>query len=184
MEQETECRFLEIDKDALVRKLKELGAEDRGEIMLEEVIIYGPDNAWKDEPRFIRLRKKGDATKLTYKEHRSQTLGGAYELELEVSDLEKAVSFFEAIGFPPYRRQQKKRHSFEHNGVTFDIDTWPRVPVYVELEGPSEEALKEAASNVGYDWADAVFNDAAWVLENKYHTPLRSLRWFTFDRVE
>lgn len=184
MTPEIECRFLEVDKDALVTKLRELGAKDEGEVLLEEVIIYGPHNAWKDEPRFVRIRKTGDTTKLTYKEHRSQSLGGAHEIEFAIEDLGKAAAFFEAIGFPPFRWQQKKRHTLELHSVTFDIDTWPTLPPYVELEGKSEEDLKRAAALVGYDWTDAVFNDAAWVIENKYNIAVRELRWFTFDHVE
>ncbi len=184
MTPEIECRFLEIDKEALVAKLLELGATDKGEVMLEEVIIYGPNNAWKTEPRFIRIRKKGEKTELTYKEHRSQELGGAYEIEYGIDSLEKASAFFEAIGMPPFRRQQKRRHSLKLDDVTFDIDTWPTVPPYVEVEGPSELALKEAIAAVGYSWTNAIFNDAAWVLENKFNIKLKELRWFTFDRVE
>jgi adenylate cyclase, class 2 len=184
MTPEIECRFLEIDKDALVAKLLGLGATDKGEVMLEEVIIYGPNNAWKDEPRFVRIRKMGDRTALTYKEHRNQSLGGAHEIEFGIEDLNKATSFFEAIGFPPFRWQQKKRHTLHLGSVTFDIDTWPTLPPYVELEGESEESLKEAAARVGYEWSNAVFNDAAWVIQNKYNIAVRELRWFTFDRVE
>jgi adenylate cyclase, class 2 len=182
--QEIEFRFLEINKDELVRKLLSLGARDEGESMLEETIIYDPKLKWKDEQRFIRLRKKGDVTKLTYKHHQSQTIGGAYEIEFGIDDLKKAEALFEEIGLPAYRHQQKKRHTLQLNGVTFDIDTWPRIPTYAELEGDSEESLKTAAKAVGYDWNDAVFNDAAWIIENKYNIPVKSLRWFTFDKFE
>jgi adenylate cyclase class 2 len=182
--QEIECRFLEIDKDALVKKLVQLGAHDEGETMLEEIIIYDKDLKWRKENRFIRLRKIGDITKLSYKEHREHTVDGTFEIELGIDDYKKAELFFDKIGLNPYRHQQKKRHSFKLDGVTFDIDTWPRIPAYVELEGESEDALKKAAAVVGYDWKDAIFHNASWVIENKYNIPVRELRWFTFDRFE
>ena len=182
--QEIECRFLEIDKDVLVKKLLELGAHDKGESMLEETIIYDPECNWRNENRFIRLRKVGDKTKLTYKEHREQAVDGAYEIEFGIEDYKKAELFFEKIGFKPYRHQQKKRHTLELSGVTFDIDTWPRIPTYVELEGESEQALKDAARAVGFDWKDVVLNDPAWIIENKCNIPVRKLRWFTFDKYE
>jgi adenylate cyclase, class 2 len=182
--QEIECRFLEIDKAALIEKLRSLGAKDLGETMLEETIIYDSKLAWRDELRFIRLRKVGDKIKLTYKEHQKHTVDGTYEIELGIDDYAKAELLFEKIGMRPYRHQQKMRHTFEFGDVTFDIDTWPRMPAYVELEGESEQALKSAAEAVGYEWKDADFHNARWVIENHYQIPVGQLQWFTFDRYE
>lgn len=181
---EIEVRFLEIDKAALIKKLLSLGAKDLGEVMLEEAIIYGPENKWLNERRFIRIRKSGEKVKLTYKEHTEQAIGGASEVEFEVPDFKKAEFFFEKIGWPAYRHQQKKRHTLEYNDVTFDIDTWPHVPTYVELEGPSEESLRESAKMVGLDWEKHEVKDARWVIENIYKIPIGKMRWFTFDRFE
>lgn len=183
-EQEIECRFLEIDKDALIKKLISLGAENHGEVMLEETIIYDPEYKWRTEQRFVRIRKKGDKVILSYKEHQKHTVDGTYEIEFEIEDYKKAETIFEKIGLVAYRRQQKRRHTFTLDGVTFDIDTWPKIPVYVELEGASEEVLKKAASAVGFEWKDADTHNARWVIENKYSIPLGELRWFTFDRFE
>jgi hypothetical protein len=47
--QEIECRFLEVDKDVLIKKLLKLGAENKGEVMLEETIIYDPECKWSCE---------------------------------------------------------------------------------------------------------------------------------------
>ena len=181
---EIECRFLDIDKAALISKLRELGAKDLGENMLEETIIYDKEATWKTNGRLVRIRKTGDKTLLCYKHHSAHAVDGAIEIELEVGDAEKAEELFEKIGFKAWRHQQKLRHTFELGEITFDIDTWPRVPAYVELEGPSEEALKAAAIKLGFDWNDAIFNNAAWVIENKYNIPVREMAWFTFDRFE
>jgi len=181
---EIECRFLEIDKEALIAKLRALGATDEGETMLSETIIYDPELKWRDGQRFIRLRTSGGTTKLTYKEHRAHTADGTYELEVDVSDHAKAELIFEKIGLVPFRHQEKKRHVFHLGDATFDIDTWPRIPPYVEIEAPSEAALKKAAQAVGFDWKDADVHNARWVIENKYGIPVGKLRWFTFDRYE
>jgi adenylate cyclase, class 2 len=182
--QEIECRFLEIDKDGLIRKLHDLGAIDKGEELLEETIIYDPEGRWKDAHQFIRIRKSGDAIRLTLKQHREHGVGGAYEIEFGIDDMAKAEAFFEQIGLPPYRRQQKKRHTFLLDTVTVDIDTWPRIPAYVELEGESEAALKGVAEKLGLDWRDVDLHNARWVIENKYHIPIADLTWFTFDKYE
>jgi adenylate cyclase class 2 len=181
---EIECRFLGIDKPALIKKLVDLGAKDEGEKLLEETIIYDPELKWRDGHRFVRLRKMGDKTVITYKEHQEWTVDGMLEIEFGIDDYKKAELLFEKIGLVPFRRQQKKRHTLKLGNVIFDIDTWPSIPTYVELEGESEQALKEAAQKVGLDWGRADFHSASWVIENKYNIQVRQLRWFTFDKVE
>ena len=180
--QEIECRFLEIDKDALIKKLIELGAFDEGESLVKETVIYDKDLKWRDEERFLRLRKIDEKTTLTYKEHSVHTIDGTYELEFGIDDYEKAELLFEKIGLLPFRHQEKKRHTFQFNNVTVDIDTWPKIPTYVELEGDSEYALKDTAEKLGFNWQDADFHNARWIIENKYNIPVGTFRWFTFDR--
>ena len=182
--QEIECRFLEIDKETLIQKLIALGAINKGEVILEEIIIYDSAEEWKNENKFIRLRKAGDTAKVAYKEYKSQSIDGAYEIEFGIEDYDKAILFFERIGLKPFRYQQKRRHTFELNEVVFDIDTWPNIPPYLEIEGNSEQALKDATIAIGYNWDNAIFNNARWILETKYNIPIRSLRYFTFDRYE
>jgi adenylate cyclase class 2 len=180
---ETEVRFLEIDKDKLAIKLQSLGAIDRGEVLLEETIIYDKDLVWRDEKRFIRLRKSGDTATLTYKEHMPRASDGAEEIEFTVNDADQAADFLEKLGFVAFRHQEKLRHRFILKNVIFDIDTWPELPPYVELEGPTVEALQSAAQTAGFDWGKVVYEDARSVIENIYHIPVGSLRWFTFDKI-
>jgi len=65
-----------------------------------------------------------------------------------------------------------------------DIDTWPKIPTYAEIEGPSEEALKTTTDKLGLDWSKAVFDDARAIIEKKYSIPVGTMRSFTFDKVE
>ena len=74
--------------------------------------------------------------------------------------------------------------NLKDNPFTIDIDTWPKIPPYVELEGESEVALKHVAQDLGLDWKNAVFENARVVIETRYNIPLSTLRWFTFDRME
>jgi adenylate cyclase class 2 len=184
MNQEIECRFLEINKNDLLQKLRGLGARDKGEVLLKETIIYDKELKWRDEHQFIRLRKSGDTTTITFKHHQKNTVDGAYEIEFGVDNYEKAEMLFEKIGLFSFRHQEKKRHTLALDGVTFDIDTWPNIPTYIELEGRSEEALRNAAQRAGLDWNNADFHSASWVIENKYNIPVRQLRWFTFEKIE
>lgn len=184
MNKEIEARFLDIDKQKLTDKLAAIGATDKGEATLAEIIFYDQENKWSDEGRFVRVRSAGNTTKLTYKHNQAQTIDGVREIEFPVPDAKLVEQFLEAIGLVAFRRQEKKRHTFEKDGVTIDIDTWPKVPTYVELEGPSEEAIKSVAQALEFKWEDAVFDDARAVIQGRYEIPVGSLKWFTFERVE
>lgn len=182
---EIEARFLEIDKDEFVKKLHALGAKDLGEILLKEIIFFDRGLEWlKVGGEFIRLRIAGAKTILAYKHHKQKTVDGTTEIEFEVGDAKKAKAFLETIGFIAYRHQEKKRHTFQLDAVTIDIDTWPRVPTYVELEGSSEQALKDTAAKLGLEWNDAVFGAAGTIIEKHYGIPVHTMHWFTFDRFE
>ncbi len=182
--QEIECRFLEIDKGALIKKLKKLKAKDKGEGMLEEKVLYKTGIEWKPTNGFVRIRKSGKNITMTYKEHRLHTVDGTFEVELNIDDYAKADLLLEKMGWGNGRAQQKKRHTFELDGVTIDIDTWPKIPPYVELEGSSEAKLKKVAKKLELDWKKVEFHNARWVIEEVYKIPLGKLKYFTFDKFE
>jgi len=182
---EIECRFLEIDKEALIKKLLDLGAEDQGEKLLQEVIIYDKDLKWRNEDKRMRIRNADGKLTLSYKEHTDHnTVDGTIEIEIGIDNIKQTELLLEKLGFASFRHQEKKRHTFILDSVTFDIDSWPRIPTYVELEGDSEEALKKAAAAVGYDWKDVVFENPRSVIENRYKIPVGKMTWFTFERFE
>ncbi len=182
---EIEVRFLEIDKEAIVKELQALGAEDLGEDFLKEVIFYDKDLKWQyEEKKFVRLRQARGEIFLTFKHNEAETATGTVEFEFKVDDWEKAKAFLEAIGLTAFREQEKKRRTFKLGEVIVDIDTWPSIPTYVELEGKSEDDLKSAAKTLGLDWSKAIFETARFLIEKYYKIPVSKLRYFTFEKIE
>ena len=182
---EIEVRFLEINKSLLTKKLISIGARDQGEDLLEEIIFYDKDYKWRDvENKFVRLRKNKTHVTLAYKHHQNENFDGVEEIEFDVADIDKAELFLEKLGLIAYRHQQKRRHAFLLDNVNIDIDTWPKIPTYVELEGFSESTLKEVAAKLGLDWKNVIFESARTVIEKRYHIPVGSMKWFTFDKFE
>ena len=182
---EIEVRFLNIDKPALIKKLQLLGAKETPEYMLEEIIFYDSDLKWRDvEKRFVRIRKKDDSIVLTYKHNKQgTTLAGVEEIEFKVPEVEKVSLLLQRLNLIPYRHQQKLRHSFSFQNAAIDIDTWPTVPPYVEIEGESEQHVQNVAQEIGCDWSQRITDDALVVLEKYYHIPFGSLRVFKFDTI-
>lgn len=182
---EIEVKFLEIDKSKLIAKLNSLGAEDKGESHVAEMIFYDKDMKWRDEKnKFLRLRKTKDDSTLTYKHQLADTVDGTLELEVKVSDYDTTKEILVASGLVLYRHQEKIRHKFLIDDIVVDIDTWPKVPTYAELEGPSEKSLQVVASKLEFEWNKAEFGTARFVIEKHYGIPVSNLKYFTFDKIE
>ena len=181
---EIEVRFLEINAAGLKAKLADLGAVDGGETLLDEMIFYDDALAWKTQKRFVRLRRADGVTMATHKQYPQDADGMPQEIEFGVSDLETAALFLERIGLRLFRHQQKYRHTLRLGDVHFDFDTWPQIPTYVEVEGPSIAAIRLAAEGAGLCWADAVTLDPKDIIEVRYRIPVGDMHWFTFDRFE
>ena len=186
-DEEIEVRFLEVDKDALVAQLQaRTDTEDMGGTLLTEAIFYDKALTWQREGKeFLRLRSyDNEKTVLTYKkiEH---SLRGTTEIESTVGDFAAISRLLSVIGYPMYRTQEKKRHTFHmklpSGGVVMlDIDTWPTIPTYLEIEGTSEEDVKKAAEMLGFSWEQAKFRGARAVIEEVYGVPVGHLKVFTF----
>lgn len=182
---EIEVRFLEISKDELIQRLKDLNAVDLGEKLLDERIIYDNELTWRDGAgKILRLRSVNGVTELAYKERKQTTVDGVEEIEFTVSNADAAEALLSRLGHSTYRYQQKKRHSFKLGEVTVDIDTWPNVPTYVELEGESEDDLRKVAQQLALDWDDVELRSPREILEETYNIPVGNMKWFTFDKFE
>lgn len=180
-----EAKFLEVDKKKLKEKLMAFGAKDCGGEFFRETIFYDKAQTLRKrgDGRFIRIRKSKDQISLTYKHHQKSTVDGTEEIESTISDAKTAEKFLDRLGFVIYRIQEKKRHRYRVKGVSVDIDTWPKIPTYVELEGESATDLKKAAKLLGLDWSKAVFANAGRVIEDYYHFPLGDRFYFTFKKI-
>lgn len=183
MQAEIETRFLDINKNELVKKLVSLGAIDKGEEKLEEIIFHNKENSWKGQGKFVRLRRTKNKVRLTYKENVGQKVDSAQEIELEVSDFNECSELLSQIGLTAIRQIEKYRHTFKLGDVTIDIDTWPKLPVYAEMEGPSVESLQNVCSQLGFDWEKRFDGDAREVFRH-YGYDLDNITVVTFSEFK
>jgi adenylate cyclase class 2 len=61
------------------------------------------------------------------------------------------------LGLREVRYQENYREEWRLEEVVFDFDTWPGLPTFVEIEGPDEVSVRQAAAAVGLDYAAARF---------------------------
>lgn len=156
MHTEYEVRFLEIDVVAIKKKLDALGAELQWDLLQKRYVYnFIP----KVEGKWIRLRTNGDKTTLTIKNIVSSEIDGTQELEIEVDSFERTNLILKELGYEPKGYQENRRCQYILNGVEIDIDYWPLIPTYLEIEGPSEEAVYNTIEALGLNREEAITKD-------------------------
>ncbi|MFZ2887069.1 MAG: CYTH domain-containing protein [Minisyncoccia bacterium] len=160
MKTEFEARFINIDAGELREKLKSLGATlvypERLQRRLN--MDYPDQRLARTEHGWIRLRDEGvGKVTLTYKRRVSNSVEAAEETMVTVGSFEDAKAFLLAIGIDIKSEQESRRESWELNGVQIDIDTWPWLPVNVEVEGKDAQSVEETAKALGFDMKSALF---------------------------
>lgn len=179
---EIEARWLKIDPTSLKQRLLQLGATDEGEALFHEEVRRNPN--WPDyRGQFVRIRTKPTGVHVSYKHFKSDTVDGTEEIEFIASNATMAGLFCDRLGATLDREQEKRVHTFQLDDVTVGLDTWPNASTYVELEGPSETAIRLAAQQLDLDWNGAVFENALKVLEDHFHIPVSTYRHYTFDHI-
>ena len=156
MHTEYEARVLEIDKDEIIKKLESLNAEFQWDYV-QKRFVY--DFIPKIDGKWIRLRTNGEKSTLTIKNLVSSQIDGTQELEIEVDNFERTNLILKELGYEPKGYQENRRCQYLLNGVEIDIDSWPLIPTYLEIEGPSEEAVYNTLEILGYSKKDATTRD-------------------------
>lgn len=170
MNDELELRILDVDVEKITKKLESMGATKVGDWNYTRYVY---DTKPVDENKWIRLRTDGNKTELTYKCFTDDSIDGVKELEIQVSDFEKTKEFMEILGYSYRSVQQNKRTRYMYNDVEIDIDTWPHLNTFAEVEGPTSEKvnevielLKEYGSEVTGKNVQTIYEDNGFTLED------------------
>ena len=145
---EVETKVLDIDEAALRAKLAQLGAKEVADGRLI-VDWYGVrDVSAEDQPWRLRIRTGHGKNEVTWK-GKATSIPGALtrtveELQTTVFDAAVLGAIFEKLGLERSAHQEKDRTSFIYKEWRFDIDRYPGIPAFVEIEGSSEEHIAEA----------------------------------------
>ena len=177
---EYEARVLEIDHDEMIKQLEMLGAEKVFE-SLQQRYVY--DLKPKQENKWIRLRTNGEKTTLTIKSIEDLTISGTKEQEIVVDDFEKTNEILETLGFKNRGFQQNKRIQYILDGVEIDLDKWPLIPEYMEVEGPDEESVIRTLKKLGITQDEIITLDVTSIYEH-YGYDVLAMQNLSFDMEE
>lgn len=156
--EEIEVKFLDIDPTKIEKKLRAIGAEKIGDFSYRRRVFDYPDWRLDAKGSWLRLRDEGDRVTLSFK----QRLGmagegsggndeGMEETEIIVNDFVKTAQLILKLGFIEKHFAENKRTRWMKDGVEFDIDTYPALEPYLEIEASTWAKIDEAIAWLGLD---------------------------------
>lgn len=164
MNNEIEAQFLDINKDEIRLKLEKVGAKiEKPEVLMRRVVFYTGEHS------FARVRDEGGKIVMTYKNiSDDNSILGTKEVNVEVNDYDNAILFLKGCGLKIKARQDSKREVWKLGEVEICIDTWPWIPTFIEIEGPTENLVWETAKKLGFKKDQAKFGSVDTTYRHYY----------------
>ena len=159
--EEIEVKFLNIDKAAMEAKLGAIGAEKAGEYFYRRQVFDYPDLRLDQARAWVRIRDEGERITMGFKQRlgRDEGLGGndagMREIEFVIGDFQKGAEFLYQLGLANKFYQENRRTRYLKDGIEFDIDEWPLLPPYLEIEAKTWDDIDRAIVWLGLKREDA-----------------------------
>lgn len=159
---EREVKVLNIDKDEIENKLKNLGAVLLKDEEQTNIRFDTEDNYLKNTYNgYLRIRITKNMLNgtvkntLTFKRNVSRDkLRVNEETETEISNYEETIKILQFLGYNKKRPGYKHRRSYSYENIVFEIDTWDKDTYskpYLEIEMTTEEELEKAINMLQLD---------------------------------
>ncbi|MEU5356107.1 CYTH domain-containing protein [Streptomyces albidoflavus] len=146
---EYEAKALDIDPVKTARLITEAGGIRRSGPRLMRRYLY--DTLPATPNRWVRLRDTGAGTTLCVKQIATDAVDGTHETEVTVDSFEEASQLLGLIGLTPRGYQENRRTSYTLGPARLEIDAWPRIPPYLEIEADDADQVWETAAVLGID---------------------------------
>ncbi|MDF3290150.1 class IV adenylate cyclase [Streptomyces silvisoli] len=180
MKNEYEAKFLNIDVGDLRETIRQLGAEQAKPRTKLTRVIYENDTVQGNQ--WLRLRDEGDKITLTLKQVTdASSIDGTTEIEIQVNDLQATTELLGAVGLRRVRYQENYREEWRYGEIVFDLDTWPGLPTFLEIEGPDEAAVRQAAGLLRLDYGDARFGSVDEIYKSELGRDILAEPTLLFD---
>ncbi|HEY0694081.1 MAG TPA: CYTH domain-containing protein [Kribbella sp.] len=173
---EHEAKILDIDPATMEQLILDKGGQKLGERFMRRYVY---DITPGDQSKWIRLRDTGDETTLTVKQITSDAIDGTHEIEVGVDDFNATNALLGVLGFTAKSYQETKRTSFILDGAQVEIDTWPQIPPYLEIEAGSKDEVVRVAALLGYAESDLTGENTIKIYA-RYGIDLNAIRELRF----
>lgn len=166
MPREVELKILEINVREMHERLMRLGARKVEHGLVHEVAFDFPDGRIRKRDELFRIRQYGKRTEIAYKAnsaHNKEFLDHD-EYQTVVENFDIICKIMKLAGLKMVRDREKRRTSYALGKVMIEIDKYPSIPAYMEIEG-SKKGIKDALRRLGYTMKDTTNMTSTKVLK-------------------
>ncbi|MDR1476644.1 MAG: CYTH domain-containing protein [Rickettsiales bacterium] len=170
MKTEIEIKFYPVDKDDARTRFARAGFRLASPefMMTRSTFDLSHIGKWT----WGRVRREHDRITMSIKRvSDNDSITGTSESQVVIDSFEGGGAFMEAAGFQPKSFQETLREIWTRGSVEATIDTWPGLEPFVEIEGESEELVKGAAADLGFDMSDALFGATDTIYKKFFGIP-------------
>lgn len=165
---EFEATFPNIKKSDARASLKKAGAKLVRKEYLQKRFVFNLPSGHEIKGGWLRVRDEGDKITMSLKIVDGDKIENQKEIQLKIDNFNEGVALLEATGAKKKAYQESKRELWKLNGVEITIDEWPFLEPFVEIEGKSEDEVKEIARKLGFDYSKAKFCAVDVLYSEKY----------------
>ena len=161
-----EINFLK--RNFKIINLSDIFTLDKEQILNSNELKEFINNYKSTSKKWVRLRKTiekkenkeiKERTTLTIKhilKDNKSNIQQMEETEIVVSSFEETNELLEKLGFSYRSYQEKRREKYILNEHEIDIDTWPKLLPYIEIEGKDKNDIEKILSILGYSFKDTI----------------------------
>lgn len=161
---ETEYKILEIDPEKLAGIMADIGAQKIYDDVRTITYFDHVDHSQVKASEGIKLTEEG---KLKLEHTQKDVSGQSNSVKVFVSRKAEVVEFLKRLGLQPITKVQARRISYEFDGVDLDIDCFPGIPPFMEIDlGDSKISLKDMLDRLGLEKRDAIIATTPEVFES------------------
>lgn len=181
MTTEYEIKFLKFPKNII-----EIIQANQGSLVFPKTLfkrVMFDNEEMKSKRAWLRLRNEGRKITLTYKQVvADNTIEGVKEIEIVVDNFELQKELLENVGLSSRNYQENYREEWQINGVKIDIDTWPAIGTYIEIEGKDEKSVVDTCKILGLNYADGIYDTTDVIYKNVTGIDMLSQAEIIFDK--
>lgn len=155
---EYEVKFFPINIEEVREKLRNIGASLKTPERLMRRCVFSAEANPSMTCTYVRVRDEGNKVTMSAKWHATDgKMDSQKEHETTVKDFETARQILLSAGLAQTGLQENKRETWKMpDGTLVELETWPGLPNYLEIEGKSEEAVKKTAALLDFDWTEHI----------------------------
>ena len=167
--EEIEIKFAIKETKTITEKLRKLGFRIAvGRHREKNYLFDDPSGNLQKAGKLLRVRKTPSGQTVTYKGPiaTASKLKHREEIECRIEDADVLIRIFQEVGFTIRTEYSKYRTVFEKDNFNISLDE-TEAGSYLEVEGPSDEAITSLGEKLGYSEKDFVRRTYAELIGEK-----------------